>query len=142
MIIYLEFSYKYRFLVGYILPIELKRNIWEHYIKSHSLDIIKKFLVKNIMKCEQCNKNRLKYSLLKINACADSIYGYGGKCCYKLLCKRGCDFNLKCGHILKVEAYDQPTNKLDLECIKCGSKENKKLLWWGISCDEWIKKYF
>jgi len=138
---YLEYSYKYKLLVGNNLPIEFKREIWIIYKKLIASKIIRDYILGKIVRCEECSKVCFPKTLTRVDACADGICANWGSCCLKYLCKQGCTFKLSCGHDVKILPYDMQTNKINITCSVCNKLETKKLLWWGVSVDEWLRKY-
>ena len=138
---YLKFSYKYDLLVGNNLPIELKSKIWNIYKKMLSSEIICNFILEKMVRCDECNKVTFPKGLTRADACADGICANWGSCCLKYLCRDGCTFKLSCGHDVKILPYDMQTDKINITCSICNKLETKKLVWWGISIDEWMRKY-
>ena len=96
----------------------------------------------NIDYCEECQKLNPQDKLISIDACADGKYGEE-KCCRKKVCKDGCEFILKCNHIIKVSPYNLEKKRIRLECVEehCNHSEIKDLRWWGIDNSEWKKIY-
>jgi len=135
---YINFSIKYKILVGNYLPIEMKRYIWNIYLKMISLDKICAFIQRNIKQCEDCYSNRLPMSLKYHEACTESVVD-NYKCCYKLTCKNGCKFVLNCGcikHILPDELYN--STKI---VVCCNITNNLNLTWWGLTIREYLDRY-
>ena len=82
--------------------------------------------------------NYFKY----VNCCADGVCGYGsGFCCKKLVCKKGCNFKLKCNHICKVYPLQLEEESIKLNCNICNHSEYRELMWYGISIEEWMYRY-
>lgn len=115
--------------------------------------------------CEECYGSYPSAEYLEeISACADSEVGYSN-CCYKYVCRNGCTF--KCSQCLQIfndvemmfKRNYQPTHNIcgkelfDLRdqifiCQTCVEKENipkddiePAKLWYGISNEEWMRRY-
>lgn len=102
--------------------------------------------------CEDCTTiHDDEKKIYTTAACADQSYGY---CCHKLQCIDGCDW--KC-----VECGEQDENKLvaiefhmtrhiqkTIVCKTCreteyfGCEEIPKILWWGLSEEEYARRYY
>ena len=106
---YLQFAIKYK-KIAYKTNrnLDIKLNIWKYYRYYIAIDIIKKFISKNLRRCDECLTIRWKlkpslfskarYNFYTIDACnaersyiSDEIY-----CCSKIVCYPDCRFNMKC----------------------------------------------
>ena len=102
-------------------------NFVHKYIKSI------KYL--HIFKCYECSKYTWLSNLIDIEACADS-------CCYKMVCKSGCNFILDCGCKYKISCpYTLSDQYIHILCYKCNKTTLKELFWYGLSRYEYMEKY-
>ena len=102
-------------------------------------DIVHKYIKSikylHIFKCYECSKYTWLSKLIDIEACADS-------CCYKMVCKSGCNFILDCGCNYKISCpYTLSDQYVHILCYKCNKTTLKELFWYGLSRYEYMEKY-
>lgn len=141
--LYIDFSSKYKILVGDNLNIELKIYIWKIYKKIISLDKIKTFLTKNMFQCEECRTHNWKLfggeyqKFYYVDTCNNL-----DPCCRKYICLPKCNFNLYCNICKKNNIFHAQSRmsdigwnsvegkkKIIIKCIQCGYSRKRKLKW-------------
>ena len=146
---YIDFSIKYKILVGNDLNNDLKYFIWKIYQKLVASEILQNFISKNIRKCRDCNFTRWniltgRYSqFYYVPACnTPEFYFTDVLCCMKYICSKQCRFNLKCSYCNQQEKYS-PINRdydigwnpiesqqiLNWKCSSCNNINQKSLVW-------------
>ena len=135
---YIDFSIKYRYLVGNKLPIELKYIIWLQYCRLLAIDKIIRISNKYKQKCEDCDIIRNPFLLKYVPACSEH-YIDGYECCWKLICRGGCKIKLDCGCIKHFKPYQQVNKFNSIEC--CNQTNNLEFTWWGASIEDYLYKY-
>ena len=86
---------------------DIKFNIWNFYKKQIAYDIIKNFIKKNILQCDECSTIRWKKNLNNImhnydtipnfyNVSACDNYSHDICCPIKMICIISCKFKIKC----------------------------------------------
>jgi hypothetical protein len=96
-----------------------------------------------IAKCNDCNRFRKVEDLEETDACADGCCGFGN-CCFKTVCRDECVFKVYCNNCdktFKKEFSGCCRDKVEAKCDYCQDTIEKDLLWWGMSCQEYCKKY-
>ena len=135
---YIDFSIKYKYLVGNKLPIEIKRYIWEHYRILVAIDKIRKYSEMYKKKCEDCGLMKNAIFLKRVPACSEN-YVDNYNCCWKTICRNGCKMELDCGCIKHFRPYQQVNKINKIEC--CGKKNKIEFTWWGMSIDDYLYRY-
>ena len=128
---YLDFSFKYKIIVGDNLNEDIKKIIWKIYIKLIANDIIKNFLKKKILRCRDCNTPNWNLTLgnnqtfYYVNACDHELYYFTDiPCCMKYICIKDCKFKLKCEHCNNINKYILERNNNDIGWNPIEGKEN------------------
>jgi hypothetical protein len=121
--------------------------------------------------CDECHERYPNQeNLMEVPACADSDVGYGG-CCYKNVCENGCKFvcslcsyqtnNAEETYKISISALGLDIDMFDEEklyenkdklfiCHNCSissacpyddSELCTSCIWYGISSEEWMRRY-
>ena len=100
---YLDFSYKYRLLVGDKLNPDIKYLIWKIYRRMVAREYLTKKMFYWTSRCEECYFARWNIldepnrSFYIVPACNNpNAEASGVLCCYKQICTRDCKFKLYC----------------------------------------------
>ena len=147
---YIDFSIKYKLLVGNNLNNDIKKYIWNIYKKITAQDVlIKGFKKIRIRFCRDCNKpnwnilNTRKQKFYSVSACDHQEYDYLDiSCCIKYICIRQCRFKINCVNCGKNIIYVPPNlendigwnhiegkKRLKIFCELCGYENIKPLVW-------------
>ena len=146
--LYLDYSIKYKKIVGDNLNNDLKMIIWKKYKTLCLVEKLKKYIEKIIFRCEECLTarwfiiNGIRQNFYQVNSCNNYIPGYDFNCCPKMICLNGCSFKIKCNmcyyeirFIPEPKEYDIGWNPiegkkiLEVKCIKCNYINKKQLIW-------------
>ena len=100
---YLDFSYKYRLLVGDKLNGDIKYLIWKIYRRMVAREYLTKKMFYLTNRCEECYFARLNIldgpnrNFYIVPACNNpNAEASGVLCCYKQICAGDCKFKLYC----------------------------------------------
>lgn len=84
--------------------------------------------------CEDCKSlSKLRWK----DACADG-YNDGNNCCMKLVCNDECMAYCSSGHINHYYNYG---DSITFECEICKETINPHCTWWGLSIEEYKRRY-
>ena len=141
--LYVDFSYKYKILVGDNLNLVIKHYIWIIYKKIIAIELIKKFLNKNIFQCKECRTHNWKLfggihqKFYYVDMCNNF-----DPCCRKYICLPKCSFNLYCNVCKKNKIFQAQSKITDIgwnsvegkkniiiKCIQCGYSRKRRLKW-------------
>jgi len=146
---YIEFSIKYKLLVGDSLNEDIKYYIWKIYKKEVAKDILKLFFRNTTLTCEDClttnwEMNPLsKSNFYQVSACSRGVYYFTDYvCCRKIICYCDCKFKINCDncnnrikytmdHSVKDVGWNpiEELQEINIECNHCHHLNIKKLTW-------------
>ena len=145
---YINFSIKYKLLVKDNLNQDIKHIIWKFYIKDLAIEFIKKFIKKNIYKCNECLQTKWKlknfrHNFYSVNGCNHMDEGYEWvPHCSKTICVRDCKFKIKCNNCNIIDFYIPERRESDIgwnpiegkefilfNCKHCNSSIKQNLIW-------------
>lgn len=122
LVTYIDFSIKYKLLVGNNLNEDIKIYIWNIYKKLIASDILIKYMKKiGIKRCRDCNAPNwanLKYPKQKfyfVGACNNEDHYFTDiPCCMKYVCVRQCRFKITCVNCNNKITYRPPNLEEDI----------------------------
>jgi hypothetical protein len=145
--IYIDFSIKYKIIVGNLKLSDVKKLIWKYYLIAAMRDKISILLKKNIYRCIDCNRADwaffagINQNFYGVDMCSSG--NMDTPCCMKYIClKKPCKFNIKCNNCNEInyvvkhsELEDIGWNHIEgkqnltFNCFSCNHKNNITLLW-------------
>jgi hypothetical protein len=150
LVTYIDFSIKYKLLVGNNLNEDIRVYIWKIYKRLIAKDIlIDYFNTLNIVRCRDCkrpNWGSLRYPRQRfyyVGACNNEEHYFTDiPCCMKYICSRQCIFKITCEKCKNKIEYRPPNLEEDIGwnhiegkkfipiiCNICNYTNIKNLIW-------------